>query len=152
MKNSFLRTIGLISAGYMANDIAKNGFPVRRSYSGYRPKYYDEYSIKRTLKKIACHKLEDLFEGGHGEPHIMRGYGLFNNIIFPSRRKAEKVLEELNMLIDKYGKATVADFYDLSEMPSTYNDSHKFWKNLGTARVIHKRRGFLILLPTPLED
>jgi hypothetical protein len=76
----------------------------------------------------------------------------FDEILLPSRADAEEVLERLQDLVDQYEQATVADFYDLVGVSSTFTDTNWGWKNLSTSYVDRDRSGgFIIRLPRTVE-
>lgn len=74
----------------------------------------------------------------------------FNDIIFDDRREAKEVLERLDELIDNYGKATVADFYDLVDISGNYTDNRYGWTSLRNADIVSVRDGWMIKLPKAL--
>lgn len=74
----------------------------------------------------------------------------FNNITFDDRREAHEVLERLDELIDNYGIASVADFYDLVGVSGNYTDNRYGWTSLRNADIISVRDGWMIKLPKAL--
>ena len=81
-----------------------------------------------------------------GRP-IRSGYS-FDDIVVDSRGEAEKVLDVLNEMIDRYGEATVADFYDLVGVTGNgYTDRSYGWKDLRQASVQRTREGYLFIMP-----
>ena len=63
-----------------------------------------------------------------GENDIMgRSYP---DIVFGTREEADEVLSSMKDLLDKYGVVTVADFCDLSSIPSTYPQNRYGWVNI----------------------
>ena len=72
----------------------------------------------------------------------------FDEIAFTVRRDAEAVLEQLVILIDQYGIATVGDFYELVGMDTdNYTNGKYGWYSLGDAVITQTRRGFIIDMP-----
>lgn len=72
----------------------------------------------------------------------------FDEITISTRPEAEEVLDTLRELIDTYGNASVADFYELVGVSSVFTDNKYGWKSLNTARVVRSRDGgFVIELP-----
>lgn len=71
----------------------------------------------------------------------------FDDVIIPSRGEAEEVLSALVDLIEEYGAATVADFYDLVGVTGSFTDEKYGWTELGRASVSRVRHGYLINLP-----
>lgn len=67
-----------------------------------------------------------------------------------SRREAELVLSALEDLIDRYGKASVADYYDLAGIDITSSDypSTRYgWEDLSGVRIIIFDGGYSLKLP-----
>lgn len=72
-----------------------------------------------------------------------------DKIIIESRVEALEVLERLSDLVDKYGTASLADFYDLIDVDSNFVDQKWGWDNLSTARAQKVRGGYFLDLPRP---
>ena len=79
----------------------------------------------------------------------------FDDVIFESRGEAELVLDGmLEILNSEYKQVTVADFYDLAGMSTTFTDNKFGWTDLRGSRVCGSpSRGYYIDLPrcTSLE-
>jgi hypothetical protein len=75
----------------------------------------------------------------------------FRNIIIESRGEAEDVLGHLADLIQDYGVASVADYYDLLGIESAFTDNNYGWTNISDAYVQRVRQGYSINLPRPRE-
>lgn len=76
-----------------------------------------------------------------------------DEIILDSRAEADEVLHSLADLIDEYGRATVADLYDLlgvTKNLGSFTDDKYGWKNLNSAEVRRVREGYLLDLPRPI--
>lgn len=71
----------------------------------------------------------------------------FDDIVFERREDAEKVLENLVELTMMYGMASVADFYELSNMDTTYIDNQYGWFELSMASVRRVRDGYILDMP-----
>lgn len=67
--------------------------------------------------------------------------------ILQSRGEAEGVLDNLRSLIDQYGSASVADYYEMLGRTGSYTDNKWGWTSLGSARIERVRNGFVIDLP-----
>lgn len=70
-----------------------------------------------------------------------------DDIIFDNRGEAETVLFRMNELIDNYGMATVADFYDLAGLTGEYTSNNYGWTNIRSAEVVRARDGYIIKMP-----
>lgn len=73
----------------------------------------------------------------------------FDEMILPTRGEAEDVRNRLLDLIDEFGMATVADFYEFCGMAANFTDDKWGWTDLRTAVIRHVRGGFLISIPRP---
>lgn len=73
----------------------------------------------------------------------------FDDIVLESRGEGEEVLDHLVDLTIDYGVATVADYYELLDVESTYADQKYGWTNLKSADVVRVREGYSIRLPQP---
>lgn len=71
----------------------------------------------------------------------------FGNIIYTSRGEAEEVLSHLVDLTIEYGEATVAAFYELSNIESQHTDNRYGWTNLRDAYTERVRGGYAIRFP-----
>jgi len=79
-------------------------------------------------------------------PSYNSGYS-YDDIILSTRGEAEDVLMSMEDLIDKYGLARVADFYDLVGVTGNYTDNNFGWTNLVSATIIRVRDGYIIKMP-----
>lgn len=71
----------------------------------------------------------------------------FDNLVFDTAWEAEDVRDKLVELIETYGQATVADFYDAAGITSEYTDNKYGWEELGSAKIRKASDGYVILLP-----
>ena len=71
----------------------------------------------------------------------------FGNIVYTNRGEAEEVLSRLVDLIEEYDEATVAAFYELSNIESSHTDSRYGWTNLRDAYTDRVRNGYIIRFP-----
>jgi hypothetical protein len=78
---------------------------------------------------------------------VSKAQHVFDEIEFDSRGEAQNVLYHLVDLIERYEQATVSDFYDLVGITKSFADERYGWKELGRARVIPSRGGYIIELP-----
>jgi hypothetical protein len=75
----------------------------------------------------------------------------FDDLIIPTRAEAEDVLFHLADLIADYQIASVADYYELVGIESSYTDQKYGWTNVADAFVERVREGYVIRLPKPRE-
>lgn len=73
-----------------------------------------------------------------------------DEIILESRGEAERVLSQLNDLIETYEVVSVADLYDLVGIARNWTDNNYGWTNIKNAEVIRCRDGFLLQMPKVL--
>jgi hypothetical protein len=71
----------------------------------------------------------------------------FEEIIFSSRGEAEDVLSKLSELVEDYGLVSVADFFDLCGLQSSFTDNKYGWTSLKEAFTERIRDGYVIRLP-----
>ncbi len=69
------------------------------------------------------------------------------DIVFPSRDKADKVLSDLEDIIEAYGEASVSDFCELTSQPYEYTAHNYGWKDLHDAAAIMTGDGWSLRLP-----
>lgn len=71
----------------------------------------------------------------------------YDEISFPTRDAGEAVIDALVQLIDTYGEANLADFYELVGVTEDYVDNKWGWRDLRGARVIRVRNEYVLDLP-----
>lgn len=76
-----------------------------------------------------------------------RGSYSYDDIIFDSRGEAERVLERMEDLIDQYKLVTVADLYEMVDVPGEWTDNKYGWTSLRTAEAVRVRDGYMLKLP-----
>lgn len=75
----------------------------------------------------------------------------YDNIVFDRRGDAEAVLSALDDIIEQYGRATIADFYDAANISTTnYMFNRYGWADLHHASVVSGRDGYTIRFPKAL--
>lgn len=70
--------------------------------------------------------------------------------ILETRQDAVIVLDSLIDQCQRYGSVSIADYYDLVGVDSTYTQGKYGWSDLSRARIITNRHGFTIAFP-PVE-
>ena len=73
----------------------------------------------------------------------------FETIVFPTRGDAENVLAAMVDAIHEYQLVTIADFYDLCDLPSEYTDNRYGWTNLDSAYSDRGKDGYYLRFPRP---
>lgn len=70
--------------------------------------------------------------------------------VIPSRGEAELVLDSLEMQIKQYGRATVADYYELINKTSLYTDNNWGWVDLRGTRIERAQGGYILTFPNAI--
>lgn len=104
----------------------------------------DDYIRDGITKKISGRIDKALF----GEGRV--SYANYNDVAFETREKAEKILEQMNEEIDRYGFVTVADYKELCGVAGDYKDNKYGWTNIRDAEVTRVRAGYSIRFPRVL--
>ncbi len=72
----------------------------------------------------------------------------YDDILFDSRGDAEAVLDTMNDIIDRYGTVSVADLYDLAQVPNDNFTMNRYgWTNINGAYAHRVRDGYILKLP-----
>lgn len=72
----------------------------------------------------------------------------YDDLVFTSRGDAEVVCDLLDEMIERYGFATVADFYDAAGKSAPYTAQKYGWTSIRNADIIRLRDGdYIIKLP-----
>ena len=106
----------------------------RRSKSGASKisyaSYYDGGSSMRTREPSARYS----------------SYG-YEDYVIDNRGEAEEVLSKMEELVDVYGMASIADYYELIGVTGNFTDNKYGWKDLRTAQIVRAYNGYLIKFP-----
>lgn len=74
----------------------------------------------------------------------------FDELIIPTRRDAEEVIDQMFDVLSRYGSVSVADLYELTGVQSSHTDMKWGWTALKGAKAVALRQGgFLLDLPEP---
>lgn len=74
----------------------------------------------------------------------------FDEIILPTRREAEEVLNFLFDLLTRYDTVSISDLYELVGETGQFTDEKWGWNDLTGASVTRVRDGYLLNLPRPV--
>ncbi len=100
----------------------------RKSYQ----KIYDNTNNRRNTRTRA-----DLYD--------------FEDILFNNRGDADRVLAQMDELIDRFEVASVNDYYEYVGITGNYTDYKYGWTDLRTASVVRNRDGsYMIKMPRAL--
>ena len=71
----------------------------------------------------------------------------FDGIFLDTHADAQEVLDQLQARVERYGFASVADFYGYLGVTGSFADLKHGWTDLSTASVRHARQGFTFDFP-----
>ena len=71
----------------------------------------------------------------------------YDDIIFNNRGEAEAVKEQMQAAITRYGFVTVADLYDMADLPAPYTSQKYGWMDVSGAEAKRERDGYVLKLP-----
>lgn len=75
----------------------------------------------------------------------------YDDIILENKGAAQEVVNEMRSRIREYDYATIADLYQMVELPSDYNDHDWGWFDENAIGIKHVREGFLIDVDKPVH-
>ena len=72
----------------------------------------------------------------------------YDDLVFASRGDVERVREQMDEVIDRYGLVTVADMYEMAGETNVPFTANKYgWTNIRTAEPIRVKDGYVLKLP-----
>ena len=71
----------------------------------------------------------------------------YDDIIFDNRGEAEAVKQQMQAAIGRYGFVTVADLYDMVDLPAPYTSQKYGWMDVSSAEATRTRDGYMLKLP-----
>lgn len=71
----------------------------------------------------------------------------YDDLEFENRGDAEAVIVQMQGAIGKYGFVTVADLYDMVDLPTPYTSQNYGWMDVSSAEVIRFRGKYRLRLP-----
>lgn len=71
-------------------------------------------------------------------------------IVYKTRVDAERVLRALDEQIATYGEVSVMNYYDASDIDSSFTDAKWGWTDISMARIYPCPGGFTIQMPKPI--
>lgn len=72
-----------------------------------------------------------------------------DDLVLETRYEADRVLNGMAELIERYGQASVNDLGELVGLTGEYTDEHWGWTDLTGSRISRSREGYLLVLPSP---
>lgn len=71
----------------------------------------------------------------------------FEDIVYPTRMDAERVRDQMDEVIARYGFVTVGDMYDMAGLPQPFTGQKYGWTSIVNSRIESVRDGYIINLP-----
>ena len=103
---------------------------------------------KRTSGDYVSYRsYSDTISTSRSDESRMRSRFDFDDIVFDGRGDAEAVFEQMNNVIARYGIVSVADMYDMADLPHPYTSNRYGWTSLASAEVVRISDGYIIKLP-----
>ena len=88
----------------------------------------------------------------YGKQSTSRDKFNLDDIFFRHGDEATEVLDQLCERLEEYKAVTVADFFDLASVDGATWAHNKYgWDDLSEAYCTHRREGYQIVLPSPIE-
>lgn len=114
---------------------------------GQRPPVNKSYSTRPNAQRTN-------YQSAYGSnPPVQKSKNVRQDVedyILETRQDAVIVLDSLIDQCERYGSVSIADYYDLVGVDSTYTQGKYGWSDLSRARIITNRHGFTIAFP-PVE-
>lgn len=145
-KTYLIKDVLIPSAKKLFVDLVKNGADII-AYGSAKPS-----SGRPTVDKLSY--ASNRYWSGQGTQADIRSRSRFDydEIVFNNRGDAELVLDSLDNIIGTYGFARVSDLYELADLSCDYTYQNYGWDNLGTARVVMTRDGYVLDLPRAIPN
>lgn len=103
-----------------------------------------------TASRVSYNRFYDQPQRNRSEYQQSMGLN-YENIEFDNRGDAESVLVAMEDVIERYGRATVAELYELADIPTNNYALNKYgWTDLHNARVERYRDVYILRLPKAL--
>ena len=86
--------------------------------------------------------------GYRGSENVQQRNGFeYDDIVFDNRGEAEAVKQQMQAAAVKYGFVTVADLYDMVDLPAPYTSQKYGWMDVSSAEATRTRDGYILKLP-----
>lgn len=129
-------------------------------------------AVKKGIVDIITNGVDMLFYGETGHTSRSRGGRMSYNSIYDGRRsprrdaeviesrrtpydrrivdtlqEAKDAVDQVNELIDVYGQASIADFYEMIQVTGEYTDHDYGWNHFIEAKYVRVPDGWMIQMP-----
>lgn len=103
-----------------------------------------------TASKVSYQKYYDGGKKDHILPRSRTSYE-YDELLFETRGDADIVLDAMNEIIAQYEVVSVADLYDLANVPNDNYAANKYgWTDIAGGRAVRVRDGYILKLPKPM--
>lgn len=120
-----------------------------RRAGGFRPGGVAGFTAYNRMTPGASARREPMDPRGPSISRRARATHNFDEIILATRAEANEVLDGLYNVVSQYEVASVADLYEMVDLPSNFTDNKWGWTDLRGAEVTRVRSGYLLDLPRP---
>lgn len=103
-----------------------------------------------TSLKTAYHRVSNDPDPIQDRPSSAANRHNFSDISIDDRAEALDILEHLQARVERYGSATVSDFYSALGVTGSFTDQAYGWTDLQSAQVRQSRHGYMFDLPRPI--
>lgn len=117
---------------------------VRRSNGGYSPSRTNYTYVSSNPQRQTVAQTQASVNQSDRANHN------FQNIIFESYQDAEDVIETMVDLLNKYGRVTVAQFYDLARLECDWASENWGWTSFQRLETRAVRGGYIIDVNQPI--
>lgn len=107
-----------------------------RTSSISRPSYGSYYDGQKAMK-------------ASDEPYVYSGKSKYADILVESRQLADDVLIGMDEICQRYGRASIADLYDMVGIDGDPSDNNYGWTSMKNAKIVRHRDKWLIKMPRP---
>ena len=73
----------------------------------------------------------------------------FNDIWFENRGDIERVVDNLNAIIETYSVVSVADLFELSGQDTVFTDNRFGWTDISGMQIVNKDGGYVLKMTPP---
>lgn len=94
---------------------------------------------------------QSLPKAGPPGRNITLGNVTIDDIILSTRIEADDVIGRMHSLIERYGRVTIADLFDLVGVTGEYTDENFGWVDITGARPHRQGTGYRLDLPRPIQ-
>ena len=102
----------------------------------------------KSSSKVAYRSYYDDRRDRDRDSYSSRSRFDYDDLVFTSRGDVERVRDQMDEVIDRYGLVTVADMYEMAGESNVPFTANKYgWTNIRTAEPIRVKGGYVLKLP-----